>query len=60
MRLFTCSACGHRMRLAGTRCGKCAEPKPLVKSLALYKVAGFVLVIGGCAALILQAFLLRS
>lgn len=60
MRLFTCSACGHRMRLAGSRCGKCGGQKPLLKSLVLYQVAGFVLVIAGCAGLVLRAFLLRS
>lgn len=28
VRLFTCPACGHRLRLSATACGKCYEPTP--------------------------------
>ena len=28
LRLFECHDCGHKMRLSGTRCGRCFTPKP--------------------------------
>jgi len=29
LRLFSCPACGHRLRLGSPTCGKCYEPTPV-------------------------------
>ena len=43
------------MRWAGDECGKCYEPKPLLKSPRLYGVGSFVLLLSLCAAVMLTA-----
>lgn len=38
LRVFRCDQCDHRMRLFGTQCGKCGEPKPVFQRPILYVV----------------------
>lgn len=50
MRLFRCRACGHHMRFAGERCGRCLAEKPAIQTpsfLRLFTVSGAM---GACVA----------
>ena len=45
IRVFRCSECGHKMRVAGAACGHCHTPKLLHQRLGLY-VAGLGALLG--------------
>jgi len=57
MRIFKCSACGHRMRLRGNMCGRCYQRKPVLLSPLFIKTLVFASVMGLCGAVTLTALL---
>lgn len=59
MRLFRCDACGHRMRLGGDACGKCFEPKPVLKSPRFLGIVGVVAVVALTVTLAIVAGVTR-
>ncbi|MCA8880908.1 MAG: hypothetical protein KDA73_13360 [Rhodobacteraceae bacterium] len=42
MRVFKCPSCGHRMRLRGYRCTRCYAEKPIMMTVAPYKLLIFL------------------
>lgn len=58
MRFFSCGACGHKMRIAGERCGKCFQEKPIVKTISFYKFIAFFSLMGVSGLVALRALTL--
>lgn len=46
MRLFKCSACGHRMRLRGAQCGYCSQYKPFHQRVEFWIVIAIAIIVG--------------
>ncbi|SMX35172.1 hypothetical protein COL8621_01685 [Actibacterium lipolyticum] len=46
LRIFGCRDCGHKMRLAGSRCGYCRAPKEITQRVFPYAVSLTVFLLG--------------
>ena len=52
MRIFTCPACGHRMRLRGERCGRCYAEKPMTARAGFYVFLLYLLGLTACLGMV--------
>ncbi len=46
MRLFTCAACGHKMRFGAARCGQCWQAAPMYNQTRFYVTLAAVVAVG--------------
>jgi hypothetical protein len=53
VRVFTCSACDHALRLGATKCGSCGASTPLVNRTATHLIMASVVIIVAFVALTL-------